>query len=360
MIIGGKVKLKIFQNIIDVIRAKELQKEYDVLRETVLYLSNHIDFDEKVKNRILKEHKCAYLTFTNDKKILKEYLKTIDATKIPHATGKLREHQLKLLQLAKDVIPEIEKEGIKPFIIGGTLLGAVRHGGFIPWDEDIDFDMMREDYNKLWEYAKNNYPCIDKKSYHKYSEFYVDLDNLIKQNPNKIVFALKTNGLCAYRGTSLEDVMTLDFFPRDYVKDDLSEEKYLTYRKNCDKLFKKGCSWEEEFEIFKKELSNEKIYSKDGSNTARGWGNIGFYRAYRSLYLSKNDLFPLKRIKFEDTEFYAPKNPDALLNKTFKNYHNIPAIISFGMHIKILNQYLNPQNRRYYIKIKDLLGDNDE
>ena len=354
------MKTSFIQEIIDKCRRKKYDEKYAGMQETIKYLSRYIDFPDKIKSSIYSEYKFPQIHFKNDKKLLQNFLNTIKPQSIPKATGKLREHQLKLLQLAKDVIPEIEREGIKPFIIGGTLLGAVRHGGFIPWDEDIDFDMMREDYNKLWEYAKNNYPCIDKKSYHKYSEFYVDLDNLIKQNPNKIVFALKTNGLCAYRGTSLEDVMTLDFFPRDYVKDDLSEEEYLTYRKNCDKLFKKGCSWEEEFEIFKKELSNEKIYSKDGSNTARGWGNIGFYRAYRSLYLSKNDLFPLKRIKFEDTEFYAPKNPDALLNKTFKNYHNIPAIISFGMHIKILNQYLNPQNRRYYIKIKDLLGDNDE
>ncbi len=349
------MKLKIFQNIIDAIRAKELQKEYDVLRETVLYLSNHIDFDEKVKNRILKEHKCAYLTFTNDKKILKEYLKTIDATKIPHATGKLREHQLKLLQLAKDVIPEIEKEGIKPFIIGGTLLGAVRHGGFIPWDEDIDFDMMREDYNKLWEYAKNNYPCINNRSYYKYSEFYVDLDNLIKQNPNKIVFALKTNGLCAYRGTSLEDVMTLDFFPRDYVKDDLSEDDYYKYRKDCDKYFHEGQTWKDVFEIFDKELKNKDVYTQDSTMTAQSWGNISFYIRYRGIYLPKEDLSPLKRIKFEDTEFYAPNNQDSLLKRTFKDYQYIPVNLSLGMHVRILNRYLNPKNRKYYLTIEDII-----
>jgi lipopolysaccharide cholinephosphotransferase len=70
----------------------------------------------------------------------------------------LRELQMQILDYV-DVF--CRKHDIKYTISGGTLLGAVRHGGYIPWDDDMDIQMLRNDYNKftiLWNKNKSEHP----------------------------------------------------------------------------------------------------------------------------------------------------------------------------------------------------------
>ena len=54
-------------------------------------------------------------------------------------------------QIMQEIIPIINKRGFKYFMLGGTLLGAVRHEGFIPWDDDIDLGMPRGDYDQSYQ-----------------------------------------------------------------------------------------------------------------------------------------------------------------------------------------------------------------
>ena len=70
--------------------------------------------------------------------------------------SKLRELQEQLLRMLVDFDRICKDNGIRYWLDGGTCLGAVRHNGFIPWDDDIDVGMLEEDYQKLLTCFKEN------------------------------------------------------------------------------------------------------------------------------------------------------------------------------------------------------------
>lgn len=69
----------------------------------------------------------------------------------------LKELQKTILSIADDIVGICEENNIKYHLTGGTCLGAVRHKGFIPWDDDIDLDVSREDYTRMIELIKDKY-----------------------------------------------------------------------------------------------------------------------------------------------------------------------------------------------------------
>lgn len=75
----------------------------------------------------------------------------------------INQNELKSIQL--DILKHIDsfckENNIRYFLIGGSAIGAVRHHGFIPWDDDIDITMLREDYDRF----VSIYPNVDKSCY---------------------------------------------------------------------------------------------------------------------------------------------------------------------------------------------------
>ena len=62
----------------------------------------------------------------------------------------LRQLQIRLLDLLRFFDDFCNEHGIKYWLSSGTCLGAIRHGGFIPWDDDVDVEMLDEDYQNYY------------------------------------------------------------------------------------------------------------------------------------------------------------------------------------------------------------------
>lgn len=102
-----------------------------------------------------------------------------------HKMTKLQKIELEILKKIDEVC---KKHNIKYWIDSGTLLGAVRHKGFIPWDDDIDIAMLREDYEKFLKVAQkdfgNEYFLQTKNTDKKYPLFYAKVRKIIHHSLN--------------------------------------------------------------------------------------------------------------------------------------------------------------------------------
>ena len=139
----------------------------------------------------------------------------------------LHNEQLGLLLLFHNYC---EEHGLRYTLTGGTLLGAVRHNGFIPWDDDIDVTMPRPDYNELINAADKlptGYAFVNMNNSSLYCPFTKLIDRSIHvQEPE-------------YRGIS-QEYLWLDVFPMDGVSNSEKEQrenKFLLARAN------RHCAW---------------------------------------------------------------------------------------------------------------------
>ncbi len=75
-----------------------------------------------------------------------------------NASKKMNEVQVYMLDMLKELVKLFDENGIRYYMIGGTILGAIRHKGYIPWDDDIDLALPRRDYDKFLKIAKKVLP----------------------------------------------------------------------------------------------------------------------------------------------------------------------------------------------------------
>lgn len=107
--------------------------------------------------------------------------------------GNLELHQV-LLAAMKDIDRICRENGLKYYLYAGTLLGAVNHKGFIPWDDDIDLVMFPDDFQTLWRIIQKEYSDLyeistfetDIKWFSKMNKLYVKGTKILSQHGDKV------------------------------------------------------------------------------------------------------------------------------------------------------------------------------
>lgn len=248
----------------------------------------------------------------------------------------LRELQKTEINILKSIHKACEKLNIGYVIISGTLLGAVRHEGFIPWDDDIDIGMTRKDFNKFLKEGQKYLP-----------------DNLFIQhyttekNDNKIYIKVRDkNTIFIENDTETMDIchgIFVDVFPFDRNKKGIYFEKkeYLErkkfnlliqcYSKNtistiinplkrsiAQIINRTYCRIVPLSKVLKKEEHRRMKLDSKGDDcyllNQFTWNGTATYE----------ELFERRLYKFGEEQFWGPKQYDTILKKYYGDYMTLP------------------------------------
>lgn len=218
-----------------------------------------------------------------------------------------------------------KSHNISYWLSSGTLLGAVRHGGFIPWDDDLDIEMLRPDYERLIEILKkqqsSKYIIQTYDTDTKYVIPFAKLRDLhscvVEEHVPKYryngcwvdIFPLEKNTLLCLKFTVC--LYYLFLAPYGIIKNRpiiLSRVyKFIIYNFIFRSIYQ-----------INRILPLKKYYHACG---------VEFYKD-RNL----KDIFPLQRIEFEGQMFPAPRNYKNYLNKIYGNYLKMPSIDKIETH----------------------------
>ncbi len=235
----------------------------------------------------------------------------------------------RMLQIAIEVDRICKEQGLKCSLYGGSVIGAVRHNGFIPWDHDIDMAMPRKDYDKLVKYLKKN--PNEKIFFSNYKSEKRYPNNWGKVRLNGTVFQEKE--LAPLK--ELHNGVFIDLHPIDNIIPlFLKLQVRITQFWNCVGCAKSGIYTGSKGKKFVYKLFSWLPYCV--INKFRSFG-MKMFKHLPTKYVYKvahpnNGIYPIPRCTFEDliehdfenVKFNIPRNYDEFLRKRYGDYMQIP------------------------------------
>ena len=231
----------------------------------------------------------------------------------------LRKAQLRMLDILKAVDAIFAKHQIDYYLDGGTLLGAVRHGGFIPWDDDIDISVRREDVSRIRKVLKAELP-----------ENLVYQDRFEDWNLPVLIAKVRMKNTYLYEEECTDKLkergLFIDLIPMEKIPSWWWKQKldYLyghcirgihNYSTRGDKILS-YCVFPFAWTLVQLTRLVNRFIPSDQLADVYGWKPTGCYK--------RQDIFPTKRMPFEGFMASVPNNPDAMLKGLFGEYMQIP------------------------------------
>lgn len=261
----------------------------------------------------------------------------------------LREIQLKELEVLKEFLKICRKYKLRYYCLGGTLLGAVRHKGFIPWDDDIDVGMPRPDFIKFEKIIRQELP--------EYMRYYSYKDGtgynyyFTKMTDSRIKVIDESAVIPAEREVWI-DIFPLDGMPGNAIKRKIHCFRLLTARMRLNySMFSTNVNTKKERALF------EAILIKIGSilpvekmlNTPKEFARLDKlmqkYSYDESEYLVNfmgvhklKEMFHKKVYgkgkwySFEDIRLWGPEDSDFVLKQMYGDYMSPPSEAEMNHH----------------------------